>query len=73
MFLAVTSRPMFDNQQVFIFDRKIGIFPLVTYERDKSSSVNRPAGTIEVKPILSITRDVIRDFMIEKSVAGYLS
>lgn len=49
---------------------KIGCFPLVTFERAKRTSVNRPAGTMEVKPINSITRDVIREFMIEKVLPG---
>lgn len=66
MFLAVTARPRFNVEGVCIFDGKIGCFPLVTYERAKRSSVNRQAGTIEVKPIAKITRDVIRMFMIEK-------
>jgi hypothetical protein len=38
----------------------------VTYERAKRSSVNRQAGTWEVKPTAHITRDVIREFMIER-------
>jgi hypothetical protein len=38
----------------------------VTYEHAQRRSVNRPAGTLVVKPITSITRDVIRDFMINK-------
>ena len=66
MFLCVTARPRFNSEGVCIFYRKIGCFPLVTYERAKRSSVNRRAGTMEVKPITSITRDVIRMFMIEK-------
>uniref|UniRef100_A0A0A9CWW4 Transposase n=1 Tax=Arundo donax TaxID=35708 RepID=A0A0A9CWW4_ARUDO len=66
MFLCVTARPRFDENGVCIFDGKIGCFPLVTFERAKRSSVNRPAGTMEVKPIASITRDVIREFMIDK-------
>lgn len=49
-----------------IFYEKIGCFPLVTYECAKRSSVNRRARTIEVKPITSFARDVIRKFMIEK-------
>jgi hypothetical protein len=65
MFLCATSRPRFENG-VCTFDGKIGCFPLVTFERAKRSSVNRPAGTMEVKPITSIKRDVIREFMIEK-------
>jgi hypothetical protein len=58
MFLCVTCRPRFDNG-VCTFDGKIGCFPLVIFERAKSS-VNRPARIMEVKPITSITRDVIR-------------
>jgi hypothetical protein len=38
----------------------------VTYEHAQRRSVNRPAGTLVVKSITSITRDVIRDFMINK-------
>jgi hypothetical protein len=38
----------------------------VTYEHAQWRSVNRPAGTLVVKSITSITRDVIRDFMINK-------
>jgi hypothetical protein len=48
------------------FYGKIGCFPLVTYEHAQQRSVNRPAGILVVKPITSITRDVIRDFMINK-------
>ncbi|GJN24999.1 hypothetical protein PR202_gb12781 [Eleusine coracana subsp. coracana] len=65
MFLCVSARPWFENG-VCIFDGKIGCFPLVTYEQAKRTSVNRAAGTWEVKPITSITRDVIREFMIDK-------
>jgi hypothetical protein len=65
MFLCVTCHRRFDNG-VCTFNGKIGCFPLVIFERAKRSSVKRPAGTMEVKPITSITRDVIRQFMIEK-------
>jgi hypothetical protein len=65
MFLCVTARPRFRNGQC-IFYGKISCFPLVTYEHAQRRSVNRPAGTLVVKPITSITRDVIRDFMINK-------
>jgi hypothetical protein len=51
---------------VCTFDEKIGCFPLVTFERARRSSVNRPVETMELKPITSIMRDVIRKFMIEK-------
>jgi hypothetical protein len=65
MFLCVTCRPRFENR-VCTFDGKIGCFPLVTFERAKISGVNWLAETMEVKPITSIMRDVIRQFMIEK-------
>jgi hypothetical protein len=64
MFLCVTCHPRFENG-VCTFNEKIGCFPLVTFEHAKSS-VNRPAETMEAKSITSITRDVIRQFMIEK-------
>lgn len=48
-----------------IFYGKIGCFPLVKFERARSS-VNLPAGTLEMKPIASITRDVIRESIINK-------
>ena len=47
-----------------IFNGKIGCFPLVIFEHAKRSSVNRPAGTIEAKLIATITKNVIREFMI---------
>ena len=65
MFLVVSARPRF-HDGVCIFDGKIGSFPLVTYEQAKRRSVNREAGTWEVKPIAHITRDVIREFMIQR-------
>jgi hypothetical protein len=65
MFLCVTCHPRFENE-VCTFDGKIDCFSLVTFEHAKRSSVNRLAGTMEVKPITSIIRDVIRQFMIEK-------
>ncbi|KAL6901930.1 hypothetical protein ACP4OV_004806 [Aristida adscensionis] len=64
MFLCVTARPRF-RDGVCIFDGKIGIFPLVTEERAKRSSVNRLAGTMEIKPITHITREVISKFMLQ--------
>jgi len=38
----------------------------VTYVPARRSSINRPAGTIEMKPIESIKKETIREFMIEK-------
>ena len=66
MILTVIARPRFDSDGHCTFDGKIGCFPFVTYEPARRSSVNRPAGTIVMKPIESVTKEVIRDFMIEK-------
>ncbi|WVZ96972.1 hypothetical protein U9M48_042547 [Paspalum notatum var. saurae] len=64
--LTAVGRPRFDSEGRCIFDAKIGCWAFFTYEPAKRSSVNRPAGTIEMKPIESITKDVMRSFMIEK-------
>lgn len=66
MFLTPIARPRMDSDGNCTFDGKIGCFPLVTYEAAKRTSKNRVAGTLEMKPILSITKEVIRSFIIEK-------
>jgi hypothetical protein len=65
MFLCVCARPRFRNG-VCVFDGKIGCFPLVTIEQAIRDSRNRLRGAEVITPIQSITRDVIRDFMINK-------
>jgi hypothetical protein len=52
--------------ELVFFMEKLDVSPLVTYERANRSSVNRQAGTWEVKPIAHIPRDIIREFMIER-------
>ena len=64
--LVVVARPRFDKDDNEIFSGKIGVFPLVTKVPAKRSSVNRPAGTLETKPITSITREVNLRMMIDK-------
>jgi hypothetical protein len=68
MFLTAIARPRFDSNGNCTFDGKIGCFPLVKYVAAQRSSVNRPAGTIEMKPIDSVDKDVMREFMIEKVI-----
>ena len=65
MFLCVYARPRFRNGEC-VFDGKIGCFPLVTFEQAIRGSQNRLRGEQVIKPITSITRDVIREFMINK-------
>lgn len=66
MFLAAVARPRFDAQGNEVFSGKIGVFPFVTKEPAKRTSVNRAAGTLETKPITSINREVIKSFLIDK-------
>ena len=66
MFLAAVARPRYDDFGNEVFSGKIGIFPLTTLEPAKRSSKNRVAGTLETKPILSVTKDVTRLWLIEK-------
>jgi hypothetical protein len=49
-----------------LFSGKIGVFPFVTHELAKRSSINRVAGTMETKAITSVNRDVVRSFLINK-------
>ena len=65
MFLCVCARPRFRNREC-VFDGKIGCFPLVNFEQAIRRSGNRLRGAQVIKPITSITRDVIREFMINK-------
>lgn len=68
MFLAAVARPRVDRCHNERFSGKIGIFPFVYKDRAKKSSKNREAGTIETKPILSITKDVYRTCLMEKVI-----
>ncbi|KAI3665034.1 hypothetical protein L6452_43650 [Arctium lappa] len=66
MFLAAVARPRFDALGNEVFSGKIGIFPLTKMEPAKRSSKNRVAGTLETKPILSVTKEITRTWLIEK-------
>nr|ACV32576.1 mar19 transposase [synthetic construct] len=67
MFLCVCAQPRFRDGNC-IFDGRIGCFPLVTYQPAMRGNVRtgRVHGDLVMKPITSITREVIRDFMINK-------
>ncbi|XP_038679429.1 uncharacterized protein LOC119980705 [Tripterygium wilfordii] len=66
MFLTAVARPRFHSTANREFNGKIGIWPFVFKEPAKRSSKNRVAGTLESKPILSVTKDIIRLCLIEK-------
>ena len=66
MFLAVVARPRFDDEGNVLFSGKIGIYPFVTEEHAKRSSVNGPSGTLKTKAMTSVKRDNIRTYLIQK-------
>lgn len=68
MFLTALARPRYNEQNIMTFDGKIAIHPFVTYEPAKRRSPNRPRGTMIMKVMTSITRDVIRRFVIDKII-----
>ncbi|KAL7129005.1 hypothetical protein ABFS83_13G034300 [Erythranthe nasuta] len=57
MFLTVVARPRFDARGNETLSGNIGVFPLITREPAKRTSVNRAAGTLETNPMPSVNRD----------------
>lgn len=72
MFLTVVARPRFDALGNETFNGKIGNFALVFKEAAKRRSKNREAGTLETKPIPSLTKDVYKSLMIEKVIPAIM-
>ncbi|XP_026438869.1 uncharacterized protein LOC113337402 [Papaver somniferum] len=66
MFLSAVARPRFDAAGNVIFDGKIGIWAFVFMVAAQRTSKNRVAGTIEMRPMKSVTKIVTRSFLIEK-------
>lgn len=73
MFMCAVCRPIFSEEGRVIFDGKIGMWPFTQEIEAKRNSKKRPAGTVEMKPIESITKQVIKDCLITqvKSVEFY--
>ena len=67
MFLAALVRTLHDEQGNFIFDGKIGFWPFIEMVAVKRKSRNRPAGTLEMKPV-NVIRDVYRSFIVKKVI-----
>lgn len=62
MFLVAIARLRFDGEGRELFFKKIGVFPLVTHEPAKISSINRATGILETKPITLVNKQVIFDW-----------
>ncbi|XP_057779857.1 uncharacterized protein LOC130998457 [Salvia miltiorrhiza] len=65
---ARVCRPLFNEDGSVLFDGKIGIFPFTKMVPAKRISKNRLAGTMEDKPIQSITKQVMKDCYISKQL-----
>ncbi|KAM3200529.1 hypothetical protein P3L10_032891 [Capsicum annuum] len=73
MFMAAVARPRFDQNGFKLFSGKIGIFPFVVKEAAKWNSKNQVTGTLETKPILSVTKDITRACLIAKILSAIKS
>lgn len=65
MFLCAIARPRYNPKTRLYFDGKIGIWPFISLQAAKRNSKNRPAGTMEMKP-LTVTREVYTSYLVEK-------
>ncbi|XP_057793204.1 uncharacterized protein LOC131009814 [Salvia miltiorrhiza] len=68
MFMCAVARPIFDIDGTILFDGKFGIFPFTTIEPAQRNSKNRSKGTLEVKPIAAITKEVMKACLIKEMV-----
>ncbi|XP_042063519.1 uncharacterized protein LOC121807370 [Salvia splendens] len=73
MFMCAVCRPLFGVNGEILFDGKIRFFPFTKQVPAKRSSKNRKAGTLETKPIESITKDVTRDCLINKILPAIIA
>ena len=64
MFMCAVCRPMYNPDGSLLFDGKIGIFPFTQQVPAQRNSKNRPAGTMQTKPLESITQAVIKDCLV---------
>ena len=66
MFLAAVARPRYDDHGVMTFDGKIGIWPFTYQDFAKRRSPYRERGEEVIKVLPSVTKDVSRDYMVNK-------
>ncbi|XP_021731452.1 uncharacterized protein LOC110708858 [Chenopodium quinoa] len=72
MFMGLIGRVLQDEQGRIIHDGKYGIFPFVYEQMAKKSSKNRQAGTMELKAHQHVTKDIIRDMLLNKVIPAIL-
>lgn len=66
MFLCAVARPHYANDGTLLFDGKIGIFPFTEEVPALRNSKNRQRGTLETKNIQSITKEVVKNCIINE-------
>ncbi|XP_057523968.1 uncharacterized protein LOC130803783 [Amaranthus tricolor] len=72
MFLGAVARPRWNQYGQCTFDGKIGIFPFISRVAAQRNSINRPRGSIEIKPTDSVTQEVYRSMLIEQLIPAIL-
>ncbi|XP_074303461.1 uncharacterized protein LOC141637941 [Silene latifolia] len=68
MFMCAVCRPIYSEDGELLFDGKIGMFPFTKQQPKRRASRNRPRGTMETKPIDSITKQSLHSKEAAKSV-----
>ncbi|XP_010684900.1 uncharacterized protein LOC104899411 [Beta vulgaris subsp. vulgaris] len=66
MFFAAIARPRFNSSGECTFDGKLGNFPFVRRVPAKRNSRKKRSGTLELKPIMPITKEAYRKMLIER-------
>ncbi|XP_074270737.1 uncharacterized protein LOC141594630 [Silene latifolia] len=66
--MCAVSRPIYSVDGECLFDGKIGMFPFTNQVPAARASRNRPRGTLETKPIESITKVVIKECLIQQVI-----
>ncbi|XP_012074766.1 uncharacterized protein LOC105636177 [Jatropha curcas] len=66
MFFAGAAQPWFNTNSHVLFDGKIDVWPFNNKKCAKWNNKNREVGTLETKPMLLITKAVIREVPITK-------
>lgn len=64
MFLAAIARPIFGQNNECKFDGKIGIWPFTQEHVAVRTTANQTAGDIIIKPAKSVTKDAIREKIV---------
>ncbi|XP_074265531.1 uncharacterized protein LOC141587969 [Silene latifolia] len=68
MFICAVCKPLYGDNGELIFNGKLGIFPFIKEVPAARTSKNRQAGTLETKPTTSLTKQVIKDCLINKII-----